>query len=211
VTAENVLVIGAGGHATVVIDILRCSGIEPAGLVDDDDALQGKRVGGVPVIGRLAELGSGSFDAAIVAIGDNHVRAEVSERLRSAGTKVISAVHPSSVISPTASIGPGTMICAGAVVNPHAEIGEGVILNTACSVDHHSQIGPFAHIAPGAHLGGHCRVGIAALVGLGSSLLPGTRIGSFATVGAGSVVLEDVDEGATVIGNPAAPLRSAYQ
>ncbi len=205
---KRVLIIGAGGHAQVVADILmraRDAGspIEPLGYLDDRPDLQDRMLLGLPVFGNLAALAEIPHDALIVAIGDNAVRARLFGELTARGEQMIVAKHPSAVVAPDVSIGLGTMICANAVVNPGSVVGNNVILNTACSVDHHSCIGDDVHIAPGVHMGGEVQVGQGALVGIGATVMPRRQVGAWSIVGAGSLVSRDVPNHAVVTGVPA--------
>jgi sugar O-acyltransferase (sialic acid O-acetyltransferase NeuD family) len=210
-TASKVIVIGAGGHALVVIDALihpdgRQSDLTVTGIFDDDPSLKGESVGGVPVLGSISDARAFPHDAVIIAIGNNLRRQEVFRTFRKAGSDLVNAVHPSAVIAGDVQTGKGVAILAGAVVNPASVIGDNVILNTGCSIDHHNKIGDHSHVAPGARLGGSCSIGEGVLVGIGATVLPGTSIGEGAVVGAGAVVIRDVDPGTTVVGNPATTL-----
>jgi len=204
----RVLIVGAGGHAHVVADILlkmaREGGkVAVTGFLDDLPELHGRHFLGLPVLGSLATMDRVPHDAIIVAIGDNRRRAEVMQRFRGEKEVFFSAVHPSAVLGIDVQVGSGTMICAGVVVNTATSIGEGVILNTGCSVDHHCDVGRFAHIAPGVHTGGDVTVGEGAFIGVGASVLPRQRVGKWAVVGAGAAVIRNVPDGATVVGVPA--------
>jgi acetyltransferase EpsM len=176
--ATSVLIIGAGGHAHVVADVLlRAHELNlaprPVGFLDDNPNLTGQEILDIPVLGRITEVSGFDHEAVIVAIGDNRRRAEVFDHLVDRGEVVTAAVHPAAVIAPDAALGTGVMICAGAVVNPSVVVGNDVILNTGCTVDHHCRIGAHSHIAPGVNLGGGVQIGEGALVGIGASVLPG--------------------------------------
>ena len=202
----DVLIIGAGGHGKVVLDILRAEGrFRPVAFLDADTTLSGSQVHGLPVLGQVNLLPKlrQKAQGAIVAIGDNRARAGHVEMLRQQGWEVANAVHPSAVISPTARLGVNVVIAAGAVVGPDAEIGDGVIINTSAVVDHECQIAASVHICPAAALGGRVRIGEQAFIGLGSRIIQCLTIGCQSIVGAGAVVLEDVPDYATVVGVPA--------
>jgi sugar O-acyltransferase (sialic acid O-acetyltransferase NeuD family) len=207
----RVVIVGAGGHGQVVVDILRAmrdagSPLAAMGYVDDAGALRGATLLGLPVKGEVDELSTIEHDAVIVAVGNNQTRRALFERLRMRGERFVTAIHPAAVVAPSSQIGAGCMLCAGVIVNPGSQIGDAVILNTACSVDHHNKIADYVHIAPGVRLGGNVQVADGSMVGIGAVVLPGVRIGRNATVAAGSVVVRTVEDDCTVAGVPAAPL-----
>jgi sugar O-acyltransferase (sialic acid O-acetyltransferase NeuD family) len=198
--AMRVVIKGAGGHGVVVADILslmhhRHAAVVPVGFIDDDPLTFDKQFLGLKVIGASFADVRKRCDAVIVAIGDNRTRAEKFAQLEKEGARFATCIHPGAVISNSAAIGHGTMICAGVLVNPAARIGVDVILNTGCTVDHHNLIGDHVHIAPGVNLGGNVHVGEGTLVGIGATVLPGRRIGSWSIVAGGSVVTQDVPDG----------------
>jgi sugar O-acyltransferase (sialic acid O-acetyltransferase NeuD family) len=201
----RVVILGAGGHAQVVADILwrmRDAGqsVWPVAYLDDNTALHGQTFLDVPVLGAIGQLAKIEYETVLVAVGNRGVRQNLFLTLQEKGVKFAIARHPTAVVAPSVQIGPGTMICANVVVNTGTVIGQNVILNTACTVDHHNQIGDHTHVAPGAHLGGDVHVGQGVLVGIGSTVLPQRRIGAWATVGGGAVVAKDVPAGATIVG-----------
>lgn len=208
------LILGAGGHAQVVADILRLMSrvknrVEIVGYLDDDLRRHGRQLLGATVLGPVRILRDIPHDAVIAAVGDNRIRAAIFERLSRVGERFAVARHPHAIVASDVTVGDGSMICAGAIVNPGSVIGQNVILNTACSVDHHATIGNHVHIAPGVRLGGDVTVGDRALIGIGAVVLPRIQIGADSTVGAGAVVTAHVPAGATVVGAPARPIRAA--
>lgn len=198
-------ILGAGGHAKVVIDTVRMAGdFNPVGVLDDSEIAIGARLLSLPIHGPISRQSVGELriDAAVVAIGDNGVRGEIVRRLH--GTvEWPSIVHPRAIVAAGVPIGQGSVVAAGSVIQPDSRIGEHAILNTASSVDHDCFVGNFAHIGPGARLTGGVNVGEGALVGAGATIVPGVRVGSHSIIGAGSVVLGDVPSGVVVVGVPA--------
>ncbi|UCC72977.1 MAG: acetyltransferase [Gemmatimonadota bacterium] len=204
--AKPVVVYGAGGHGKVVLDALELSGRDVAGFVDDDPQRAGATHCGYPVAARLGDLGSEEKVVVVVAIGDAVSRGRVTAELERLGYGLATVVHPSAVLAPDVSVGPGAMVLAAAVINPGVRVGRGAIINTGTVVDHDCAIGDFAHVAPGACLAGGVSVGSGALVGIGAVVLPGVKIGADAVVGASAVVVGDVGDGVTVAGVPAKPV-----
>lgn len=201
----DVLIVGAGGHGRVVLDILRAAGKHRVvGFLDADPALAGTKVHDVEVLGAMNVLPKlrGKAKAAIVAVGDNLSRGQLAGKLRESGLELISAIHPSAVVSPTSKVGVNVVIAAGAIVSADAHIRDSAILNTGCIVDHECVVGAAAHICPAAALAGRVNIGEYAFVGLGARVIQCLTIGARATIGAGAVIIRDVPDGATVVGVP---------
>lgn len=205
---ESVLVFGAGGHAKVVIDVLRSQAVwEPVAVFDDNPTLTGTVCRGLPVLGDrhalLAYAQERGVKSFIAALGNNQQRAEVFAFLAGAGLQAITAIHASAVIAPGVCVGAGTVVMPGVCINADAAIGENVILNTGARIDHDVVIADTVHIAPGVCLCGGVSVGNRTLVGVGASVIPGINIGKDAVVAAGAVVTADVMNGFRVAGVPA--------
>lgn len=205
----RIVVIGAGGHAKVVLEALRAAALgEVVGLVDA--APGAAAVLGVPVLGgdeALPRLRAEGVEAAVVALGNNALRERVGRRLQEMGFALPAVVHPAALVSPSARVEEGAVVMARAVVGTETVVGALAIVNTGAVLDHDNRLGRAAHVAPGCALAGNVWVGERALVGVGSAVRPGTRIGADAVVGAGSAVVAEVPERAMVGGAPARPLR----
>jgi sugar O-acyltransferase (sialic acid O-acetyltransferase NeuD family) len=205
---EAVFVYGASGHGKVVADILRACCIEIEGFIDD--TLSDSTVNGFRIAGNaqwLALQTAHQHVSVALGIGDNFARQLVALRCIASGIQLVTAVHPSAVISSSAKISPGTVIMAQAVVNADAVIGEGAIINTAAIVEHDCSIGNFAHLSPKAAIGGHVQIGDLSWLGIGSSVTPNIRVGAGSIVGAGATVVHDVEDGVVVVGTPARTLK----
>ncbi len=213
--AMNVVIVGAGGHGRVVLDILRESGEHvPKGFIDADASLARTEVAGLPVLGTvnlLEKLARQDIRGAVVAIGDNRIRVRYAELVRQSGLELVNAVHPRAVISGSARVGGNTVIAAGAVVGTEAVIGESVIVNTSAVVDHECRVGSGVHLCPGVLLAGRVVVEEGAFVGMGAKVLPCLRVGAGSVVGAGAVVLGDVEAGATVVGVPGRVIKRGVE
>lgn len=209
----EVIVVGAGPQAKVAIDIIRESGRKIAGVVDDDPNKRQSRVLGVAVIGNVHwALGAVDEDVEFfVAIGANTARRHVGDRLREAGRKLTNLIHPSAVVSSTALIGTGVLICAGAILGVETTVEHDAVINTGTHVDHESSVGAGAYLAPGVLTAGRITVGQDVFIGVGSTLGPGITISDGAIIGAGSLVLGNVPAGMVAWGRPAAIVRPVPQ
>lgn len=166
------LVIGAGGFGRAVAEGLAdLPGFETLAFVDDR-FVPGLQVDGWPVLGTVADLPRlrGAGETAIVAIGNNGVRADTLRRAQASGFGLPPVVHPRAWVSPSATLGAGTIVMPGAIVSAHARLGDGVIVNAGAVVDHDAVLDDFAHLGVGACVEG------------------GARLAALSTAGAGTVV-----------------------
>ena len=163
---KDIIILGAGGHAAVVIEIARLCGYRPVAVFDDREESRGKMIAGVEVKGRIAELAAEMTGNACIAIGNNEVRKSIAGRLAAFEWPVL--IHPAASVSPQARIGMGTVICAGAVIQPNASVGSHVIVNIGACVDHDSMIGDFGHLAGRTYVGAAAEVGAAVMVPAGT-------------------------------------------
>ena len=206
--------LGAGGHARVVIEILRSENrYIPAGVLDSKPELQGKCVSGIPVLGSdeqlrdLRQEGICHFFVGVGSIGDTAPRQRLFELGLQCGMTPIDAIHPKAMISPSAELGSGITIMAGAIINADAHLGTNTIVNTGAIVEHDCVIGNHVHVATGARLAGTVRIGDGAHIGIGAVVRQGLSVGQGAIVGAGAVVVKDVPPHTIVAGVPAHVIR----
>lgn len=201
--ASGVHVIGAGGHARVIISTLRARGYCVEAIYDDNPEVWGNSLLGVPIRGSISDL-PGRNIPAVIGVGNSRIRLSLVERVQA---DWLTLVHPHAHVDPTVRIGEGTVVFAGAVVQPSVHIGRHVIVNTGATVDHNCSVGDFAHIAPGANLCGHVQVAEGAWVGAGAVVIENTIMGPWSYAGAGSVVVRDLDARVLAVGCPARSVR----
>jgi sugar O-acyltransferase (sialic acid O-acetyltransferase NeuD family) len=197
---SSVVLLGAGGHAKVVISTLRAAGMDVAAIYDDDVAKHGRTFHGIEVRGAVKGLDLPRSTRAVIAIGDNLLRRAIASHF---DFDWITVIHPAAWVDPSATIEAGAVICAGAVVQPSCHIGRHAIVNTLSGVDHDCRIGEFAHIAPGAHLAGGVQIGAGTLVGAGACAIPGVSVGEDAIIGAGATITKSIPSDVLAIGVPA--------
>ncbi len=197
---EPVIIIGASGHGKVVADIIEKSGDTVLGFLDDNLAA-GSEFAGYPVLGAVKGFVSYADYPCIIAIGNADDRERIFHEL--AGARWHTAIHPNAVVAGHVTIGPASVVMAGAVINPYVSIGKGCIVNTGATVDHDTVIADFAHISVGSHLSGTVRVGEKTWIGAGAVVKNNVRICGNCMVGAGAVVVRDICRQGTYVGVPA--------
>lgn len=211
---RRVIGIGAGGHAKVVLEILRNNPDEQiVGMLDRNEELWGKQCLDVPVLGGddlLKNLFSEGIHHAFIGVGttgSTKSRQELYALATNIGFHFVSAIHPQAIISPSAQIGAGVAVTAGAIINPGVRIGDNVIINTGSIIEHDCFIGDHVHVATGALIAGGVTVGDGSHIGIGACVRQGLQIGRNAIIGAGAVVVDDVTDNNVVVGNPARILK----
>jgi len=193
---------GAGGHAKVILETLRAQSFADFRIVDN------KKDGlllGLPIQDHLISEELTPADSIIIAIGNNETRKLFAEKF--ASIKGMQAIHPSANISPTASLGRGTVVMAGVAIQADTRIGKHCIINTNSSIDHDNIIGDFVHISPNAAIAGAVEIGEGTHIGIGACIIQGVKIGNWATIGAGAVIIDDIPDRAVVVGNPGRILK----
>ena len=188
---------GASGHAKVIIDIIKSMGMPIDGIFDDNINIFNLK-------GFDVKHNWKGESPIIISIGYNEVRKRIAEKLN---CKFAKAIHSSAIISPSVSIGEGSVVVAGAIINADAIVGKHCIINTGASVGHECVISDFVHIAPHSTLCGNVYVGEGSWVGAGAVVIPGIKIGKWCTIGAGAVVIRDVPDNAVVAGVPAKVIK----
>jgi sugar O-acyltransferase (sialic acid O-acetyltransferase NeuD family) len=184
---------GAGGHAKVVIDILKSKQIIVPAIFDDNPDID--TFMGIPV------SHTHIYSPLIISIGNNAVRKNIAERLDEQ-TFCPAVLARSVTVSDSALIEEGTVVMQGAIIQSSVKIGKHSIINTRASIDHDCFISDFVHIAPGAILCGNVQVGEGSFIGAGTTIIPGVKIGKWSVIGAGSVVVKDIPDSVIAYGNP---------
>lgn len=201
------IIVGAGGHARVVYEILRHDrNIDVVAFVDNVANTSSETIGGISVVGDhyiLPKYLNEGAIGAIIGIGDNKIRTSHFEMIKNLGFEPINAIHPTSHIAYDVKIGNGVVIGTGATIATDAIIGDNVIINTRTIIEHEGVIEDNVHIAPGSSIAGRVIIKKGAFVGIGSVIKEYIKIGENAIVGAGSVVLDDIPDNAVAVGSPA--------
>lgn len=205
---EEIIIIGGGGHAKVVIEaVKRSSFFKPAGIIDSL-LPKGTVIEGISVLGnddhllKVYKEGVRNVFVAIGSVGDVSVRKKFANILSEIGFNFPCVIDKSAFVASSVKLGRGVFVAAGAVIQPAAVIGDFAIINSCASIDHDCKIGKFVHISPGSVLSGNVEVGDGTHIGTGSSVIEKRKIGSNCIIGAGSVVVNDISNNCKAFGNP---------
>ncbi|MDB5120535.1 MAG: sugar O-acyltransferase, sialic acid O-acetyltransferase NeuD family [Sphingobacteriales bacterium] len=198
---EFMYLYGAGGHAKVIMEIIKSYNIQIKGIFDDNIYIR-------PLCGFQINKGikiskKGTFPKLelplIISIGDNERRAEIAKLLDVAYGK---AIHSSAIISNNELIEDGTVVLQGAILQNDVSIGKHVLINTAARICNGARIENYAHVSPHSVVSENAVIGEGTHVGAGAVINPNVTVGKWCKIGAGSIVLQDIPDRCTVVGNP---------
>lgn len=206
INRPKVVIIGAGGHAKICIDIIRQNGIyEIAGLTANGDA--GNSVMGVPVLGTDDEVLAKAFKDgvrnAVIGIGalkNPSLRQSIFKKLEQIGFNMPTIIHPKAILEPSAIVGQGCQIMAGAIIGSDVIISNNCVINAGSITSHDCFLEENVHLTPGAILAGDVYVGENAVIGMGAAVYLGVTIGSNSVVLNNVSVIKDVPENAVFSG-----------
>ena len=211
---KNIIIFGASGHGSVVLDILESEGLyQPVGFLDSYKP-KGTKKNGYEVLGTSYDLPylieTFNIHGGIVAIGDNWIRRTIVKRILSIvpSFRFVSAVHPSASIGKDVQIGQGSVIMPGVIVNANSRVGQHCILNTLSSLGHDGLMDDFSSLAPRVGTGGNFKLGYCSAVSLGANVVENIQVAEHAVIGAGSLVMNDIPSNAVAFGSPARVVRS---
>lgn len=203
---KPIIIIGAGEHATVLLDILLSQkrkvkaltsitndkiDIFKIPIIKDEDVINFYKSSEILLVNGIGSVGS------------TGLREKIFLKFKERGFSFTNVIHPSAIISKHVTIGEGVQVLAGAIINTGVNILDNTIVNTKASIDHDCKIGSHVHIAPGCTLSGCVSVGYGTHIGTGSCVIQGITIGKNSLIGAGSVVVKDIPDNTKAYGNPA--------
>lgn len=207
------IVLGGGGHARVLIDLMREAGhAAPLGILDSDASRWGGDLDGVPILGgddllpQLRGQGVTLFVVGLGSVGDARPRRALFDFALGHALEPLTLRHPSAVCSGAARVGRGCQLLPGSIVNAGASLGVNAIVNSGAIVEHDCVLGDHVHVATGARLASSVYVAPGAHIGIGAVIRQCISIGEGAVIGAGAVVVRDVAPATTVVGVPAKPI-----
>ena len=201
----EIIVIGAGGHATSIAESILSCGHEILYFVDrykSKDKLLGYKI-----VKNISK--SKSNLNIVIAIGDNNKRFEIHKIFLNKTLKINfpSIIHPSASVSKFAKIGFGTVVLQNAVVGSNCKIGRFCIINSSSSIDHDCEMSNFSSLGPSSVTGGNVKIGLRSAIGINTTILQKVDIGKDVVVGSNSFVNKNFKSNLVVYGSPAKIIR----
>ena len=205
---EKVIIIGDGGHAKIVIDILyEMNKYDILGITSKNN--DKKEFYGLPILGNdevLLEFKNKGIHNIAIGIGgfkDNGLRTRVFDKFSLMGFNIVNVIHPKAIISKSVKLGKGNVIFAGVILNPDVKLGNNVIVATGSTIDHETIVEDNCLISAGVTIGANTKIGNGSLCALGSKIISDVSIGKSVLVAAGAVVVNNIKDGTRVFGVPA--------
>lgn len=208
----EIIVLGGGGHAKVLIDALHRQGHQVLGITDLNVRDNSPSVLGVPILGGddiVLQYPRDRIELvnALGSVSSVSKRQQLFEKFKRSGYHFLSVIHPGAIVAADAQLSEGVQIMAGAVIQAGASIGENTIVNTRAVVEHDCKIAAHVHLAPGVVLSGSVKIGQGSHIGTGATVIQEIQIGMNSLVGAGAVVVRDIPPDTKVLGIPAREVK----
>jgi len=198
-----IIIIGTGGHAKVVLDLLRLIRKDIIGVVDPNKK-KGEKWLGVNILGNDREVFKYDKDSIYLVNGVGYVpnmnlRHTLDADFRRYGYDFLTIVHPKSIVSECIELGEGVQIMAGSIIQSDVMLGKSTIINTGSVIEHGCIIGDNVHVSPGTIVCGSVEIGNNTFIGANSTIIQNVKIGKNCIVGAGSVIYKSIDDDKKIV------------
>lgn len=211
---QRVAILGAGGHAREMLDILMVqNAISPQyeilGFIDENPDHWGMVLNGYPVLGGLDwfDTQDKAEIRVVCGVGNPALRRKLVQKIAARGLQFCNIIHPTAVLTPFVELGKGVVITAKCILTNQIRIGNHVHINLDCTISHDCVVEDFSTIAPGVHVAGNVHIKTGCDIGTGAVIIQGITIGEWAIVGAGAVVTKDIPANTTSVGVPARVIK----
>ena len=202
---KNLIIIGAGGHAAEIVDYIEYinfNSMNPkytiVGLLDNTESYYNHYGFNYKFLGNTDTHLIDKEIYYVIGIGNVSVRKKVIDEYVSKGAKFKSIIHPTALISKTATIGEGSLISHNVSIGPKANIGKFCVINSRSTIGHDSEFGENNFLSPQVVIGGFSKIGNSNLFGTNSSVIPDTKIGDNNKIMAGMTVVNKVKDNEVV-------------
>jgi sugar O-acyltransferase (sialic acid O-acetyltransferase NeuD family) len=211
---KDLIIFGASGFGREVAwAVERINKVRPTwnllGFMDDNDTIQGAKINGYKVLGKLNDIRIYPKAYFVCAVGASRVREKIINNMKEVNPNVRfgTVIDPSVEMSDLVRVGEGTIICAHTIITVNIEIGSHVIINLDCTIGHDAIINDFVTLYPSVNVSGITNIGHAAELGTGTQIIQGKSVGDYSIIGAGAVVVKDIPEKCIAVGSPATPIK----
>lgn len=215
---QSIAIIGAGGHAREVREIIDELNLRKAtyrflGYIVSDRGRVGTHDSKNEIIGDFSFFAGSAVDCVAMGIGDPAGKITVLKEIKKKYPRLTwpHLVSPSSRVAASATLEEGAVVFPHCVISVNTRLEAFVCINSSCTVSHEAEIGYCSTINPGSNINGGVKIGRGSYIGTGAQIKQYVTIGDGAVVGAGAVVLKDVQDGLTVVGVPAVPITKRSQ
>jgi sugar O-acyltransferase (sialic acid O-acetyltransferase NeuD family) len=197
---KKLVIIGAGGHSKVIIDLIHL--LNEYTIVGIYDDMKEGYFCNYKILGKIIDITKNiTINNVVIAIGDCSIRKQLYNKYNKYNYPYL--IHPNTIISSSIKkIGDGTIIMAGTIIQTEVDIGKLCILNTNSNIDHECKIGDFNNICPSVTICGQVNIGNINFIGASCVIIQNINIGNNCIVGAGSVIIRDINDNLKIIGNP---------
>jgi len=205
---KKIIIVGAGGHAAEIVDYLNFNqqissdknieNMDLLGLIDDSEINYNSYDYTVPYLGAIKDHIVLKNVGYIIGIANMKFRRIIISQLVEKGAQFVSFIHPTALISPTATIGVGCVVSHNVSIGPKATIGDFNLLNSRCTIGHDSKIGNFNFFSPQVVTGGGATIGDENFIGTNAAILPSISLGNHNTISAGMIVDKSIENDATI-------------
>ena len=204
-TNQPLLILGAGGHAAVLVDILFSCDRKLSGIVSPEMDSYRQIFDGIKHYSSDDDVLLFTKDSVRLVNGvgslpNNDLRTQLYQQFEMKGYQFETVIAPSAIVSDYAEVGEGVQVMQGAIINAGAKIGNNTIVNTGAIVEHDCHIGAHNHIAPGVVLSGQVVTADHVHIGTGANIKQCISIGEHAVISMGAAVYKNVPSGHNIYG-----------
>lgn len=206
---KRIVLIGGGGHAQVLLEIMEQTGLEPYAYLSPH-----KSISNTTLFDSMYHWDSDDdmlklqpddyiLVNAIGSMPGECLRSKLGAKFSAAGFEFMTLISPMATVSKYAKLGSGVQILPSAVIQSGCSIGHNCIINTAAIIEHDSDIGERCHIAPGAVLCGGISLGENVHIGSNATVIQNIKISRDSIIGAGVTINKDIENSSIIY--PARP------
>lgn len=143
---KKIIILGAGGYAKTVADILQQNKTYNQICFLDDTKT------GANILGKCSDYIKFKNENTDMypAFGNNEIRAKWFKTLQQENINIPTIIHNSAYISPTVTIEQGTVVLPKATINTNCTVKQGCIVNCGAIIDHDCVLEEFVHVCIGA-------------------------------------------------------------